>query len=448
MNTEKPTISRLAAVLAAAVLVAVPFHAFLSVWAASFVGNYTLVRLWKEYILVALVALTLVLVLRSPKLRVLMRTDALVLLIAGYALMLTVSGIIALLFEKVTVVALLYGLLLDLRFLAFFLVVFVVSSYHAAIVEKWRTLLLIPAIVVIGFALLQFFVLPANFLEHFGYGAQTIDATQTIDNKASYIRVQSTLRGANPLGAYLVIIIAALGGLLTVSKKYRIQYTVLFGLACVALAVTFSRSAWIGVVASLLWLLWGAVVSGKTRRLLLVASVGGLLAFAAVGFALRDNDTFQNAFLHTDENSRSAVSSNEARASAITTGLYEIFREPLGRGVGTAGPASFYNDEPARISENYFIQIGQEAGVLGLGLFLAINILLAKRLYRKKDELLPRILLASLIGLTVINLLSHAWTDDTLAYIWWGLAGAALAVSSDKVADHIPDQSIIKHKHE
>ena len=24
-------------------------------------------------------------------------------------------------------------------------------------------------------------------------------------------------------------------------------------------------------------------------------------------------------------------------------------------------------------------------------------------------------------------MLSHAWTDDTLAYVWWGLAGIAMA---------------------
>jgi hypothetical protein len=40
---------------------------------------------------------------------------------------------------------------------------------------------------------------------------------------------------------------------------------------------------------------------------------------------------------------------------------------------------------------------------------------------------LALVLFASLIGITVVNLLSHAWTDDTLAYVWWGFAGIALA---------------------
>jgi hypothetical protein len=35
-------------------------------------------------------------------------------------------------------------------------------------------------------------------------------------------------------------------------------------------------------------------------------------------------------------------------------------------------------------------------------------------------------LFASLIGITLVNLLLYAWSDDTLSYIWWGLAGIAM----------------------
>jgi hypothetical protein len=39
-------------------------------------------------------------------------------------------------------------------------------------------------------------------------------------------------------------------------------------------------------------------------------------------------------------------------------------------------------------------------------------------------------LLASLIGISFVNLLSHAWADDTLAYLWWGLAGIAIGTGT------------------
>jgi len=32
-------------------------------------------------------------------------------------------------------------------------------------------------------------------------------------------------------------------------------------------------------------------------------------------------------------------------------------------------------------------------------------------------------LLASFIGVSVAALTAHAWADDTIAYVWWGVAG-------------------------
>ncbi len=107
----------------------------------------------------------------------------------------------------------------------------------------------------------------------------------------------------------------------------------------------------------------------------------------------------------------------------------DVLSEPLGRGIGTAGPASVYN-RPAgetRIADNYFVQITQEMGWAGLILFMSIYALVAKGLWLRRKDNLALALLVSLIGLSAVNLFSHAWTDDTLAYIWFGLAGIALA---------------------
>jgi hypothetical protein len=35
-------------------------------------------------------------------------------------------------------------------------------------------------------------------------------------------------------------------------------------------------------------------------------------------------------------------------------------------------------------------------------------------------------------------MLSHSWADDTLAYLWWGLAGVAMApVDQKKAKRHV-----------
>jgi O-antigen ligase len=111
----------------------------------------------------------------------------------------------------------------------------------------------------------------------------------------------------------------------------------------------------------------------------------------------------------------------------VKNGLSDLRDHRLGTGPGTAGPASYYNTgHRERIAENYFIQIGQEVGIIGMALFLLINIGVGYLLCVRRDDPLALSLFASLIGLTFVNMLSHAWADDTLAYIWWGLAGIAM----------------------
>ena len=170
----------------------------------------------------------------------------------------------------------------------------------------------------------------------------------------------------------------------------------------------------------------------KLRRKLSVVAVGAMITLAGLVVILRDNNLVQNTFFHTDETSHSSLSSNTARASAYSAGIRSVMAHPLGDGPGSAGPASFRNNGQARIAENYFIQIAQEVGLLGLAIFIAINRLIAKQLYSRRTELLPSILLASLIGITVINMFLHAWTDDTLSLLWWGLAGVSLAKNYTK----------------
>jgi hypothetical protein len=161
-----------------------------------------------------------------------------------------------------------------------------------------------------------------------------------------------------------------------------------------------------------------------------------VLVFASVGYGLRHDDRFQNVFLHTSSHPGSAHSSNEGHASALKQGLSDIVHQPLGEGPGTAGPASVFGKAPTRIAENYYIQIGQELGLIGLGLFVAINALVIQRLWRGRRQELHLVLLVSFIGLIAVNMLSHAWTDDTLSYIWWGLAGVALAIPADPKKAH------------
>jgi hypothetical protein len=415
-----------ATVAAALILLLVPFHAFLTIFASQFVGHYTLLRLWKEILLGIVLFAAFMSCVHNPVLLKRLRSERLWKTIIIFLEVYALAAAISLGTESVTRTAAAYGFLTGTRFLFFFMAVWILAD-KASVLWRWRyKILLGPAAVVIVFGLLQRFVLPYDVLRHVGYGPDTIRPYQTIDKKKSFFRVISTLRGANPLGAYMVVILSVL-----VARFFaglRKVPTLLFIAAAVAvLAATYSRSAWLGALLGT-----GLIVASKlkhlfTLRLAVVLGLAAVVVFAGGLFVLRNNDFVQNTFFHTDEHSVAATSSNHDHASATLTGLRQVIREPLGRGTGTAGPASVYNTgHEQRIAENYYLQVGQEVGWLGLGLFIAICAMVGRRLYAFRSDPLALGLLASFIGLAIVNLLSHAWADDTLAYLWWGFAGLTL----------------------
>jgi len=287
-------------------------------------------------------------------------------------------------------------------------------------------LVLWPAVVVIGFGILQIFVLPHNFLSHFGYGPNTIFPFETINHNSNYVRIESTLRGANPLGAYLIIPLSAVTVLLFRGKtSWKKIVFIVSGI--VVLIFSFSRGAWIGSMAAAVISLYYSLKSHALKTKLVYALVCLVVIASGLSFGLRNNARFQNIIFHTQTNSASPTSSDQGHTSALRGGIANIMSEPLGRGPGSAGQASAYNNHPARIAENYFIQIGQETGWLGLGLFLIINLYIGYLLWLRRSDNLALALLASFVGIFIVNMLSHAWSDDTLAYLWWGMAGVALS---------------------
>lgn len=409
------------------ILVLLPFHAFLTVWGASHFQHYTALRLWKEALLALSILGVLYLLVTDHKIRFHTLSRRLVQIILAYILLNLVWGLLALNQHDVTTKALGYGLIINLRFLAFFLVTWAIALRLARLRAHWQRLVLWPAIVVVIVGLLQAFVLPDDFLRHFGYSDTTIPAYETINHNQNYIRIASTLRGANPLGAYLIIPISLLCVLLIRNSRNWRHGALLAG-SLTVLFFSFSRSAWLGTILSVFVLLLISRLSRQSQRIALVAAAALIVVTTSLAITLRDNVHFENLVFHTQTNSAVSTSSNQGHVTASRNGLDDLERHPLGEGPGTAGPASFYNtDHSSRISENYFIQVGQETGWLGLLLFALINIGVGYLLWSRRADPLALSLFASLIGLTLINLLSHAWTDDTLAYVWWGLAGVAMA---------------------
>jgi hypothetical protein len=413
------------------ILLLMPFHAFLTVWGSSIFGHYTALRLWKEALLLICVLGVLYLLVFDHKTRKHTLSRLLVWIILAYIGLTLLLGLFALDRHQVTAKALGYGLIVGLRFPVFFLVSWSLAFRLTRLRTHWQWLVSWPALVVVLFGLLQIFILPHDFLKHFGYGPNTIPAFETINNNQHYYRIASTLRGANPLGAYLIIPISLLTVRLLGPKRTWRQALLLVG-SLTVLLFTFSRSAWAGAVLSIAVILMLSIKSSKMRKLTTISAVVVCLAGTSTYAVFRHNARFENFVFHTQTNSSVKTTSDQSHTAALRSGLSDLWHNPFGHGPGTAGPASVYNvGHPTRIAENFYVQVGEETGWLVLLLFILINLGVGYLLWLRRSDPLALILFASLLGLTLVNMLSHAWADDTLAYVWWGLAGIAMAPLSE-----------------
>jgi hypothetical protein len=410
--------------LIALILAVLPFHAFLTTWIGSNTSHLDLLRIWKDLLLTAMIPFGFLLMWRNKPISNWFFGSWIVRLFIVYTLLEFVLGVWALSRHQVNGAALIYALIINLRFIAFFIVCTVVATSCDFLSRNWHKILLFPAAVVVFFGLAQRFILPYDFLKHFGYSPKTIPAYQTVDANVDYHRIQSTLRGANPLGAYLVLVIPAY--FVTLNKRWILRTLILIA-SVGALFFSYSRSAWIGAAVSFSLIFVWSITNQCLRRQVIVAGLAVIVTLVAGLYIFRSSPTVQDTFFHTSSDSTSSVSSNAARTSAIENAFKDVLHQPLGRGPGTAGPASLRNNHSSRIAEDYYLQIGQEVGVLGMALFIVINILVGIELWKKRSQILPRVLLVSLAGLTFVNMVSHAWTDDTISYLWWGLAGIALS---------------------
>jgi len=412
--------------LIASILVLVPFHAFLTVWGSTFVGHFVLLRLWDEVVFALLVVIVGSMLWRDHKLVRSLATNKLVQLIIGYIALTILWGLGSLALHQVTLTALAYALVVNLRFLVWFLAVWVVAVKSDWLSSHWLKLIMIPLVITLLIALLQFFALPANFLTHFGYGPRTFVPGLTLNQDSMLLRVQATMRGSNQFGAYLATPVTVLVSFAVASWR-RWKYPVVIAMTGVVLVITFSRSAWLAAGLAVAIVIGARIPRALRVRAVVAAAcvvvIGGLIGAAL----LQTSPGFQDVILHSNDRSTTIHTSNAQHSSALQRAVRTIIQNPLGNGPGSSGQASEYNSgHPYRNPESLLLQIGEETGWLGLGLFLAVLVQLGITLWSRRRGALPLAMFASLVGLTLIGLVTYTWVDDTVGFIWWGLAALAL----------------------
>lgn len=400
-------------------------HAPISVGLGTLFPDYTLlIKSWKEILLIAATVMAIVIVSRRGLWKQL-ASDTILRLIALYGVLYLVLS--AVLYRGLHETA--AGLAIDLRYFLFFTLVYVLMK----IAPGWRWYIgwtcAFGAFVVVTFAVVQLF-LPADSLKYLGYGEQTIAPYMTVDENADFVRVNSTLRGPNPLGAYAVIVLT-LATAFSLSKIKRLDspkiryfvYWLAFA-STVALWISYSRSALVAGVGAATFVIVTKLAPKVSRRSWILAFIAVFALIGGLALA-RDTTLVSTVILHDDPETGSSVSSNDDHVTSLSQGVARVIAQPFGAGVGSTGSASLLGEE-GLIIENQYLFVAHESGWLGLGIFIVIFGLMLERLWQRKHDYMALGLFASGIGLAFIGLVLPVWADDTVALIWFGLAAVAI----------------------
>lgn len=324
------------------------------------------------------------------------------------------------------------GLLIDVRFYLIFAEVYVLLRYLEVKRRSFMMAAAVGAAIVLGIGLLQATVLPKDILAHIGYSETTILPYQMVDMNPDYVRINSTLRGPNPVGAFMVIVIGMLSAWLAVRYKqlcteYRLTAIGGLVLSAAVLYASHSRSAWLAAAVVVGLSVW-VVSSRRVRYWASGLAVAGVMLGGGVLYAYRDAPVVAQVFFHEDPAGGSAAKSNGDHVDSLEQGFAAVSDAPLGEGVGSTGSASLLSDKP-KIIENQYLFMAHESGWLGLLLQLTLFGVVLARLWRARSHWLALAGLASGIGLGLIGLLLPVWVDDAVSLYWWVLAGLAIGSS-------------------
>jgi len=413
--SSKNNLDRAAQLIVIILLALLPFHAFGWTWFKSFfwTENWTIwVQAWKE-ILVGILAILAVIKFKQtrklPNSRIFWLSVIFIILAIFYALF--GNGVVI---QKV----------LGLRTITLFLVAFLAVqffSFDKQTITQLKKIALLSAVVVSIFALAQKFILPPDFLRHFGYSTNVscwlpggnLPMYHLVEGRENLIRLQSTFAGPNQLAAYLLVILPLAVVKFWHEKKWQRYLAIFIFISEIGgIFWAYSRSAWIGGVGMLLAFIvqnWQRTLSRQLRRKITTCAVISTIGLCTLGLI---NSNLREILV------RESSTSMHLERSAAAAQL--MLKNPLGLGLGqTAGISQRFTDNTT--PENTYLGIALDLGWIGGALFLAIILALLIDLRKSESELFY-----SLLGITIIAIFLHPFEDTPTAIILFLLIGMDL----------------------
>jgi hypothetical protein len=438
---QSSRLSKALFVLALGLIVYMPLHVFIAQSASLMTGGIEFWKAAKDVLLFLLAPLILYLSYRRGLWQD-KHFRAFLLLGVVYALL---HGVFVLFDQNDDTYSAIVGTVYNTRLLGYLLLGYVVgvSKNGKRYLRYILTATVVIASLVAAFGVAQYF-LPTDLLENVGYSLERgVKPLFFIDDRPDLPRVMSTLKDPNSLGAYLILPMLLAGWAFlksSVNKKLFVRpfrkstLVSMFALMSGALFFSFSRGAVLGLGIAIL----AAVLLSNSQKLLAtlkkfwVPLLVLLLITSYSLFQARNTALVQDYVFHAATTSDDA-DPNEKRLLLYDQALEDIAEEPEGYGPGSAGLVAITNPQGGVLTENYYLQVGYEVGLLGLATFLAIIgtliVLLRKIRNNKEHREVATILLASLAAYLFYSLLIHLWSNEAVALQWWLIAGVIFGVS-------------------
>jgi hypothetical protein len=290
-----------------------------------------------------------------------------------------------------------------------------------------------PQVYVLGFRYLNTFYTNDGQRLHWSYLATGINQPRGV----------GTLTSPNEFGAVLAIAIVLLAVPNLVRGPLWVR-TWMFVACGLGLLLSFSRSGMLAALVGLVVLLflardhWDRIArlpatirSASAAR---IASIAAPLLAGAVLVGLVF--TTSGAPKLVEQTVSGNEPSAQARPASVRQGVNVVLINPLGLGLGTAGPKAARFGEsatPTRIlTETWYLVYAIQLGVLGLLLLIAVAIVLLLDLWRSRGSPLSRAVIAMAVGLGAAAMFIPVIEEPTVFTPLWAFAGLAVAAAASR----------------
>jgi hypothetical protein len=300
------------------------------------------------------------------------------------------------------------------RFVLFPIVIFAtayLADFDKNDLKKFINVYITTAIVIGLWAVIEH-CFPSNYWSSWGIlssDASTWFGSHTVDGIRQSV---SFIGGPNQLATYLLpAFFILLSGDNGFNKTLRWLTVILLG---IAITLTFSRSAFIGLAVSLFLF----SVLNKNNFIRWYGLALSMLLLVIVLFAYQfGNSTVKSIFTHGASQSGHVAALNES-VSEIKSRIQNAPALIFGKGLGSAGPAAIkYGD--GIVSESWYLEIILELGLLGIFIWLLYFVFLVKKTINSNNGLF-----FGFISIAVASLFLHTLSDNPAGtFILFALLG-------------------------